>query len=168
MKKPGILATMALALAATLGPVAGAQAAPAENGPAGAGASITADVTTSAVASGTARTSAEGCPVALEWGAPTVITLCGTTVRGWTWPDGRHEHAAVGSDRQVWHTFQTSPNGPWSPWTVFGSASNVLDGVGTAYVNGVRAVSVLGSDGLYWCNSLDVNGSGVWTDWHHC
>ncbi|MER5354492.1 hypothetical protein ABT093_29695 [Kitasatospora sp. NPDC002551] len=168
MKKPGILAAMALALAATLSPVATAQATPTQSGPAGAGASSTTEVTASAVASGTARAAAEGCPTSLDWGAPTVIALCGTIVRGWTWPDGRHEHAAVGSDRQVWHTFQTSPNGPWSSWTTFGSASNVLDGVGSAVVGGVRAVSVTGSDGLYWCNTLDVNGSGVWSDWHHC
>ncbi|MER7707793.1 hypothetical protein ABTX81_33480 [Kitasatospora sp. NPDC097605] len=166
LKKPGILAALALALVATFGPVATAQAAPAPNGSAGAGAAAIADVTTRAVTGGTPSAAGDGCTTPLPLGAPTVIRLCGTVVHGWQWPDGRNEWVAVGSDRQVWHTFQSSAGGSWSSWAVFGSASGVLDGVVGSVTNGIPLVGVLGSDGYAWCNTIGANG--MWTDWQHC
>ncbi|MFE2108368.1 hypothetical protein ACFXAF_21235 [Kitasatospora sp. NPDC059463] len=157
MKKPGILATMALTLAATLGPVATAQAAPAQSGP---------EATTTATSS-TVATTAGGCVVMFDDGAPVAPILCNTEPRDIDWPDGRREWVMIGSDQQVWHTYQFSANGSWSNWSVLGSASGVQAGVWRWYSTlSTPVVKVYGSDSNYWCNTI--GGNGMWTDWYTC
>ncbi|MFF8770815.1 hypothetical protein [Kitasatospora sp. NPDC015120] len=161
MNKPGILATMALALAATLGPVATAQATPAQSG-----AAATTTATTTATSS-TVATANGGCLALFDDGAPAAPILCDTEARDIDWPDGRREWVMVGSDRQVWHTYQFSANGSWSTWSVLGSASGVRGGVWRWYSTlSTPVVKVYGSDSNYWCNTI--GGNGTWTDWYTC
>ncbi|MEV6979397.1 hypothetical protein [Kitasatospora sp. NPDC093806] len=144
MKKPGILAAMALALAATLSPVTTAQAMPAPTG----------------AAAGT-------CVYPFYDGAPSAYYLCGTNVKLLPWPDGRHEWVLVGTDRRVWHNYQYSANGSWAGWAPLGDSAGVLDGVEGAITggSGYPIVWVVGSDGRDWCNAFT---SGGWTNWYPC
>jgi hypothetical protein len=52
-------------------------------------------------------------------GAPPGLTLGGPPVVG-TNGDGRLEVFSVGTDGNVWHMWQTSPNNGWSGWSSLG------------------------------------------------
>ncbi|MFD5436278.1 hypothetical protein ACFWJ4_29545 [Kitasatospora sp. NPDC127067] len=156
-------ASLALGVAATP-----ASAAPAPNGSAVVGAQDTAasPSTASTLVSHAVPGSNGDCMAYFTDGASAVPRLCGTVAYGWIWGDGRHEWVLVGSDQQVWHTFQTSANGSWSTWATPGTSSGVKGGVLGQFVNGIPTVAVLGSDDLPWCNTI--NSSGVWTNWYSC
>lgn len=169
MKKPGILAVMSLALAATLSPVAAAQAAPAPNGTVAVGlptgvespGATSTPVTTAAPAAGGA------CDYVFPGNAPTnAVYLCGTQIIRLNWPDGRYEYVLIGSDRQVWHSYQYSAGGSWSVWGTLGNSHDVQGGVWGWFSGGNPTVQVLGGDGGYWCNTF--NGNGTWTNWYGC
>ena len=72
--------------------------------------------------------------------------------------DGHLEVFAVGTDGAVWHTWQTSPNGPWFPgWASFGQPEGVsfaspIQGVIHVEQNqdGRLEVFVTGDDGNMW------------------
>ncbi|MEU0939053.1 hypothetical protein [Embleya sp. NPDC005971] len=140
MKKPGILAALTLALVAVLSPFSTAQAAQARAG---------------------------GECTTTWWliGGPADATfLCDTDYPKITWPDGRDEYVLIGSDRQVWHSYQYSAGGAWSTWATLGDSNNIQNGVWTWWAGSTPIVQVLGGDNQYWCNVY----SGGWSNWHVC
>lgn len=82
------------------------------------------------------------------------------------WRDGRQEYVALGSDRQVWHSYQYSASGSWSTWGLLGNSNNIQDISGGWFTAGNPTVKVLGGNGGYWCNTF--NGIGTWTNWYAC
>ncbi|MDY0816777.1 hypothetical protein [Kitasatospora purpeofusca] len=146
MKKLFTCAAMALALVPALIPSATAQAAPVSDGPAAV---------------------SEAC----DWNFPgngpaKAIILCNSWPAQLIWPDGRGEYVVIGSDRQVWHSYQYSPNGSWSVWGTLGNSHDVRSGVWSWFSNGYPTVEVLGGDDRYWCNRYI--GNGTWSNWDVC
>ncbi|MFD5433519.1 hypothetical protein ACFWJ4_15375 [Kitasatospora sp. NPDC127067] len=156
-------ASLTLGVAATP-----ASAAPAPNGPTAVSVqSVDSPDTTSAPAVERTRIDDRACLFTFpDTGAPSTWALCDTKVRAWQWTDGRYEYALVGTDRRVWHTYQTTANGSWASWTPLGDSSDVQDGVWLEISSGLPVVQVLGSNGSFWCNSI--NSSGAWTNWYIC
>ncbi|MET9697855.1 hypothetical protein ABZY31_13150 [Streptomyces sp. NPDC006529] len=160
---------MALALVATLSPVATAQAAPAPSGPSVVGAPTAGERTgtTSAPVVSRTRTGSAACDVSFTGNGPAAaVVLCGSIVRRLDWPDGRYEFVVIGSDRQIWHSYQFGANSSWSTWGTLGNSSNVQAGVWAWFSGGNPTVQVLGGNGGYWCNTF--NGNGTWTNWYGC
>ncbi|MFB6891299.1 hypothetical protein ACFCX4_18565 [Kitasatospora sp. NPDC056327] len=163
MKKLGKLATIALVLAAALSPVAAAQAAPA---PGGGAAATAAPVAVESPDAASALLNG-ACSISFSSGGPAdAVVLCGSTIRRLDWPDGRYEFVVIGSDRQVWHSYQSSAGGSWSVWGTLGTSHDVQGGVWASFSGGNPTVQVLGSDGGYWCNTFS-GGSG-WSNWYAC
>ncbi|MFF2751368.1 hypothetical protein ACFVVA_38265 [Kitasatospora sp. NPDC058048] len=150
-------ATALLALGVAAAP---ASAAPAPNGP------TIASVQTITGSPDSTGTIGGSCPAPVGNGAPAAPYLCGTNPIRLDWTDGRFEYVLLGTDRRVWHTYQTTANGPWTNWDLFGDSSDVQNGVWFKDVYGTPSVVVTGSVGTRWCNSL--NSSGTWTNWYHC
>ncbi|WP_327233713.1 hypothetical protein OG349_06720 [Streptomyces sp. NBC_01317] len=168
MKKPHILAVIALVLMATLSPVATAQAAaPAPKGPVVAGLPTTVESpgTTSASVIDRTRTARAACNISFTGNGPAAaVVLCGSIVSRLDWPDGRYEFVVIGSDRQIWHSYQYSANGSWSTWATLGNSNNVQDGAWAWFSGGNPTVQVLGGNGGYWCDTFN----GSWSNWYAC
>ena len=87
--------------------------------------------------------------------------------------DGRLELFICGADRQLWHIWQTTPGGGWSPWTSHGRPPQV-DPTAPAGVwetpalalNSERRLELLvvGTDGALWHIWQTAPGQG-WSDW---
>jgi hypothetical protein len=97
-------------------------------------------------------------------GVPAGAYICGTHILGWVWSDGRQELFVVGTDNQVYHTFQTSNGGPWTQWYSFGGSASqgvfLLDTKPTFAVVG-------GGNSLYCQYPYPPNPSG-WSGWVFC
>jgi hypothetical protein len=106
---------------------------------------------------------------------PTGAGICGTNPQELIWPGGtvatqggRHEIFVVGLDRAIWHTYQTSPGGPWTGWTSLGGYAN--DGIwqiAPALTPGIATfplwdMEVRGLDDNLWC--IEWTDSG-WSGW---
>src|SRR5690349_9625541 len=59
-----------------------------------------------------------GQPASVNVGSPVLVSNV----------DGRLEVFDVGSDGALWHTWQFTPNGPWSEWASLGSTPLVPGG----------------------------------------
>jgi hypothetical protein len=82
--------------------------------------------------------------------------------------EGRHHVFIVGANEQVYHIWQTAKNGAYSAWTSLGgrARSEVFTWV---YPDGSLELSVLGTDGNFWCDIWDgATARGRWTGWHRC
>ncbi|GAA2990639.1 hypothetical protein GCM10010519_25380 [Streptomyces lactacystinicus] len=106
------------------------------------------------------------CPAPVHDGAPAAPYLCGTRVTRLIWSGNRIEYVLVGTDRRIWHTYQTTANGPWSSWDLLGDSSDVQDGVWVLDYNSSPLLWLTGSNGGQWCNTI--NSSGTWTNWFSC
>ncbi|MFI1585059.1 hypothetical protein [Embleya sp. NPDC020630] len=157
MKKPGILAVLTLALVAVLSPVPTAQAAQAPT-------PHDATVGPAIPVTGTSTARTDGCPWSTPGGPAEGTFLCGSRIQPVSWADGRDEYFGLGTDRQVWHSYQYSAGGAWSPWGRLGNSNNVRDGVDGWFSGGALIVQVLGGDNRYWCNVY----SGGWSNWGLC
>jgi hypothetical protein len=85
-----------------------------------------------------------------EWktlGAPSKGISLGEQFTAGINQDGRQEVFAVGSDGNVWHIFQTAPNGGWSEWVKRGRKGSVdtvvaavlaKSSLNTAHTNNLR------------------------------
>ncbi|MFJ4854797.1 MULTISPECIES: hypothetical protein [unclassified Streptomyces] len=167
MKKPAILAAIALSLAATLGPITTAEAAPAPKVSTVVSAPTTGESLAAAGVSavGSNRAASGACDLALNGPAKAVV-LCGSHYVELVWPDGRLEYVVLGSDRQIWNSYQYSVGGSWSTWGLLGNSNNVQDITGGWFSGGNPTVQALGGNGGYWCNTY--TGNGAWTNWYAC
>jgi hypothetical protein len=81
--------------------------------------------------------------------------------------DGRLEVFVRGDDFQLWHVFQTAPNGGWSGWVTRGApASVLLEGapVVAPSADGRLEVFIIGSDGALW-HVWQTAPSNGWSGW---
>jgi hypothetical protein len=80
--------------------------------------------------------------------------------------DGRLEVYALGSDRAIWHAWQTTPNGAWSGWDSLGGNCTSSPTIGIND-DGRLEVFVRWEDGTLHRNWQRVPGWGVsWAGWH--
>lgn len=165
MKKLGILAALTLALVAVLSPLSTAQATQA---PAPPGLVASGDTVNSAISvvpdTSTARAGNDCIRNFGPSGPAPALVPCDSKYVPVAWSDGRHEFFVLGTDRQVWHSYQYSAGGAWSTWATLGDSNNIQNGVYGWFSSGALIVQVLGGDNQYWCNVY----SGGWSNWHVC
>jgi len=80
--------------------------------------------------------------------------------------DGRLEVFGVGSDRAVWHIWQTAPHaGPWSGW---GSLGGVVTSDPSVFINsdGRLELFARGTDNALWHNWQTAPHAGPWSGWN--
>lgn len=78
--------------------------------------------------------------------------------------DGRLEVFALGSDRAIWHIWQTAPNGGWSGWESLGGRCR-SDPTVEINDNGRLEIFVVGEDnGLH--HQWQRVPNGLWSGWH--
>jgi hypothetical protein len=75
---------------------------------------------------------------------------------------GRLEVFARGSDRAVWHMWQTAPNNGWSAWDSLGGWVDIIRSARNA--DGRLELFVRGSDGAIWHNWQTAPNNG-WSGW---
>jgi hypothetical protein len=97
---------------------------------------------------------------------PAGTGICGTNPQEIVWPDGRKEIFVVGTDRAIWHTYQSVAGGSWSPWFSFGGYAN--DGVWVTFdgiVNGsvLVVIQVRGNNDQLYCQQHTASG---WSGWN--
>jgi len=86
--------------------------------------------------------------------------------------DGRLELFMVGTDRQLWHEWQTAPNSGWSRWESLGSPPAGLSGFGAPALGSNAAIGpagrlevfVVGEDGSWW-HRWQIAPNGGWAGW---
>jgi hypothetical protein len=82
--------------------------------------------------------------------------------------DGRLEVFVPGSDRALWHIWQTTPNGTWSSWASLGTPSNMQSSPGPIAgknADGRIEVFVVGSDDALWHIWQTTAGDGWYKSW---
>jgi hypothetical protein len=75
---------------------------------------------------------------------------------------GRLEVFARGSDRAVWHIWQTAPNNGWSGWASMGGAVDIIESARNA--DGRLELFARGTDGAVWHNWQTAPNNG-WSGW---
>ena len=75
---------------------------------------------------------------------------------------GRVEVFARGSDKALWHTWQTTPGGAWSGWRSEGGWIDLLDA--TRNADGRLEVFARGSDKALW-HTWQTTPGGAWSGW---
>ncbi|MEJ3750698.1 hypothetical protein WEI85_46520 [Actinomycetes bacterium KLBMP 9797] len=109
-----------------------------------------------------ARAAAAACSITR--GLYTGAYLCETTtLRTFTWVDGRQEVFVIGTDNQVWHIWQRySGDLFWSGWYSLGGYAIL----GVGLWNSAPTIAVIGGfDNLRYCNGW----TGLsWTGWYRC
>jgi hypothetical protein len=82
--------------------------------------------------------------------------------------DGRLEAFASGSDRALWHIWQTAPNGTWSSWASLGMPPNMQNIPGPVVeknADGRIEVFEAGSDDALWHIWQTTAGGGWYKSW---
>lgn len=80
--------------------------------------------------------------------------------------DGRLEVFGIGSDRAVWHNWQTAPHaGPWSGWNSLGGIAT-SDPVAFDNTDGRLEIFVRGTDRAIWHNWQTAPHAGPWSGWN--
>jgi subtilisin family serine protease len=75
---------------------------------------------------------------------------------------GRLEVFARGSDRAVWHLWQTAPNNGWSGWASMGGSVDIIQSARNA--DGRLELFVRGVDGAVWHKWMTAPNNG-WSGW---
>jgi hypothetical protein len=77
--------------------------------------------------------------------------------------DGRLEVFVRGTDKALWHAWQTSPGGAWSPWRSLGGQLSSKPGVGVN-ADGRLEVFARGTDNALW-HTAQTSPNGGWSAW---
>ncbi|MCZ4122795.1 hypothetical protein [Streptomyces sp. H39-S7] len=105
----------------------------------------------------------DGCRINLD-GPLDPLLVCGSQYTIIEWWDGRWEVFGLGTDRQIWHTWQTAPGSAYIPWTALGGYQ--LNSWGVGLKDSVPTIIVRGGNGVDYCKRF--NGNGGWYDWFAC
>src|SRR5437763_2735898 len=82
--------------------------------------------------------------------------------------DGRLEVFYTDKIGEIWHIWQTAPNGTWSSWASLNKPPNISFSTGTAVdenADGRLEVFTVGSDGALWHIWQSTAGGGWYNTW---
>ena len=103
-----------------------------------------------------------GCRVDLD-GPIDPLLVCGSYYTIVNWTDGRWEVFGLGTDRQIWHTYQTAPGSAYTPWYSMGGYQ--LNAYGVTLWDYTPTLYVYGQDLNPYCKRYNGNG---WDNWAPC